>query len=113
MDDKTRNQPASAPPDGGGMTDATGSLTPEPEEGPFVPAELREMTDPRHASDLTAATYRRREDRRSSNSDEPGSLIEQGDRTAPNDRDGGYGSEHGLARNDPAYNEQARFPDRR
>jgi len=36
--------------------------------------------------------------------DDPGSLGERPlEEIGPNERDGGYGSEHGLAPNDPAY----------
>jgi hypothetical protein len=31
---------------GGGMTGATGDLTPDDAERPFIPAELREMSEP-------------------------------------------------------------------
>jgi hypothetical protein len=41
---------------GGGMTGATGDLTPD-EAGtdPFVPAETREIADPEHQADVTEA----------------------------------------------------------
>jgi hypothetical protein len=94
----------------GGMTGATGSLTPSESEveDEFVPAETREMSDPRTARQLTAAAHRRAETRRAEESDQPGSLIERGDATAPNARDGGYGSEKGLAADDPAYRMEER-----
>ena len=96
----------------GGMTGATGSLTPSESEAEeeFVPAETREMSDPRAARQLTAAAHRRAETRRAEESDEPGSLIERGDATAPNARDGGYGSEKGLAADDPAYRMEVHPP---
>lgn len=31
---------------GGGMTGSTGDLTPEDSDGPFIPAELREISSP-------------------------------------------------------------------
>jgi hypothetical protein len=94
----------------GGMTGATGSLTPSESEAEdeFMPAETREMSDPQAARKLTAAAHRRAESRREEESDEPGSLIERGDATAPNARDGGYGSEKGLAADDPAYRMEER-----
>ncbi len=85
------------------MTGATGSLTPDQADAEFVPAETREISDPATARDLTDAAHRRAAIRREDEPDEPGRLIERGERTAPNDRDGGYGSEHGLAADDPAY----------
>ncbi len=96
--------------DQGGMTGATGSLTPSDSETEeeFVPAETREMSDPHAARKLTGAAHRRAETRRTDESDEPGSLIERGDATAPNARDGGYGSEKGLATEDPAYRMEER-----
>lgn len=94
----------------GAMTEATGSLTPDDGDEAFVPAETREVTDPGAARDLTAAGHRRREERRASGPDDPGSLIPRGEQMPPNDRDGGYGSEHGLAGDDPAYLEQPRLP---
>jgi carbon monoxide dehydrogenase subunit G len=87
-----------------------GRLTPsesEPEDE-FVPAETREISDPRAARQLTGAAHRRAETRRAEVTDEPGSLIERGDATAPNARDGGYGSEMGLAADDPAYRMEER-----
>lgn len=87
----------------GGMTGATGSLTPDDPDDEFVPAETREIGDPRTARDLTDAAYGRAEERRAQGSDAPGRLVEAGEHIAPNDRDGGYGSEHGLSAADPAH----------
>jgi hypothetical protein len=104
-----------APPSGetegaGALTGATGNLTPDDAEDAFVPAETRELTDAAAARDVTAAAHRRREARNADRTDEPGRLLERGERTAPNDRDGGYGSEAGLAGDDPAYREDAHLP---
>lgn len=95
----------------GGMTGATGDLTPDDPDDEFVPAETREISDAGTARDLTAAAHRRREARRAIGSDEPGSLRARGADTAPNDRDGGYGSEHGLGADDPAYREEEHLPE--
>lgn len=92
------------------MTEATGSLTPDGADEAFVPAETRELTDARAARDMTAAAHRRRDTRRASGSDDPGSLITRQENTQPNDRDGGYGSEHGLSGDDPAYVEETHLP---
>lgn len=99
-----------APPEGGdelgALTGATGSLTPDDPDDAFVPAETREMSEPGAARDITAAAHRRADARRAEAPDAPGRLRGLEDRTAPNDRDGGYGSEHGLAAADPAYREE-------
>jgi hypothetical protein len=87
----------------GGLTGATGNLTPSDPDDEFVPAETREINDPHAARQVTAETHRRAEARREEQSDQPGRLIYREDDTAPNDRDGGYGSEKGLAADDPAY----------
>jgi len=111
MDDFERI-PAPPSSDGelGGMTGATGSLTPDDPDEAFVPAETREVSDPEAARDITAAAHRRREDRAAELPDDPGSLRARGAATPPNDRDGGYGSEHGLAGDDPAYREEEHLP---
>ena len=113
MDERDPRFPA--PPSGetegaGAMTGATGSLTPDDADEAFVPAETREISDAAAARDVTAAAHRRREARNADRTDEPGRLRERDDRTAPNDRDGGYGSETGLAGDDPAYREEAHLP---
>ena len=88
--------------DRGGMTGATGDLTSDNPDEDFVPAETRELNDPAAARQLTATAHRRAESRRNEHA-EPGQLLVRGDQTAPNDRDGGYGSAKGLAADDPAY----------
>ncbi|MBA2632019.1 MAG: hypothetical protein H0U86_03280, partial [Chloroflexi bacterium] len=40
---------------GGGMTGATGDLTPDDDHEAFVPAERREISDPEHQADVTTA----------------------------------------------------------
>ncbi len=87
---------------GGGMTGATGDLVPDRTDEAFDPGERREVEDPVHHADLTEAQGRRA----------PAQLAEAGDPTAsmptggPTNlasRDDGYGSEHGLNPEDPAY----------
>jgi hypothetical protein len=90
----------------GGMTGATGSLTPDGSDDEFIPAETRELNDPAASHAGTASAHQRAEERHRAQPDEPGSLIELGEETAPNDRDGGYGSSHGLAPDDPAYRQE-------
>jgi hypothetical protein len=88
------------------LTGATGSLTPDDVDEPFVPAEQREIADPKHAREVTASVHRRATQRQSEPSD-AGALIGE-DQIAPNDRDGGYGSSRGLAPDDPAYRMEER-----
>ncbi len=94
-----------------GMTGASGDLTPDDPDEAFVPAERREIDDPGAARELTAASHQRRRERRAVVEDDPGSLIPRGDDMPPNDRDGGYGSEHGLSSDDPAYAHETRLPE--
>jgi hypothetical protein len=90
----------------GAMTGATGSLTPDDADEPFVPAEQREIADPSLARGVTAAVHRRAT-RRQAEPNPAGTLIGE-DVIAPNDRDGGYGSARGLAPDDPAYRMEER-----
>lgn len=94
----------------GGMTGATGNLSPDDPEGEFIPAERREVDTPEGAGQVTAAAHRRHASRAAAEADVPGRLIERGAETGPNDRDGGYGSEHGLASRDPAYRVEEHLP---
>lgn len=80
------------------MTGATGDLTPPEEDEDFVPGERRVIEDDRQEVAVTSAMHQEA-DRHRSLRDDPG----QQDALAPNQRDGGYGSEHGLSRDDPAY----------
>jgi hypothetical protein len=111
MDDRERfPAPPDADEDLGALTGATGSLTPDDPDGEFMPAETREVSDPEAARAITAASHRRREQRTAGAPDEPGGLRAGEEWEAPNDRDGGYGSEHGLAGDDPAYREAEHLP---
>ena len=88
---------------GGGMTGATGDLTPDDADEAFVPAELREISDPEHQADVTTAHARL-------------APAQRGDVGSPGDahagggapRDGGSGSGHGLSGADPAYRMESR-----
>lgn len=87
----------------GGMTGATGDLTPDEGDHPFVPAELREISDPEHQAEVTAAQGRHAPGQHG----RPGAVPEAGgEGAAP--RDAGYGSEHGLSSADPAYRMESR-----
>jgi hypothetical protein len=56
----------------GGMTGATGNLTPDQPDDEFVPAETREISDPAGASRLTASAHDRADARGADPGDEPG-----------------------------------------
>ena len=87
----------------GGMTGATGDLTPDDAAGEFIPAERREISDPEHQAEVTAGHGR-------------GAPAQHGEFGVPGEshasggapRDGGTGSEHGLSGVDPAYRMESR-----
>ncbi len=85
------------------MTGATGDLTPDDEREAFVPAELREISDPEHQGDVTTA-HGRAAPAQHGDVGSPGES--QGGGGAP--RDGGSGSAHGLSGADPAYRMESR-----
>lgn len=93
---------------GGGLTGATGDLTPADGTDPFVPGELREIAGDEERARVTteqgaAAPSQHGE------AGQPGWGPDTGDSTdAP--RDGGYGSEAGLAPDDPAYRIEPHAP---
>ena len=93
--------------DQGGMTGATGSLTPSDPDDEFVPAETREVSDPHSARRVTAETYRRGEDRGAHEAD-PAGPDDVDDRKPQATRGGGYGTGGGLSEDDPAYRMEER-----
>lgn len=90
-------------PGGGGMTGATGDLTPADADVPFVPAERREISDPQHQAEVTTS-HGRGAPAQQADLGDPGESHGSGG--AP--RDGGTGSEHGLSGADPAYRMESR-----
>jgi hypothetical protein len=88
---------------GGGMTGATGDITPDDADEPFVPAELREISDPEHQAEVTTA-HGRAAPAQHGEIGSPGESDPSG--SAP--RDAGYGSGHGLSPADPAYRMESR-----
>lgn len=80
------------------LTGATGDVTPPEADEDFVPGERRAIEDDRQQGAVLSAMHQEA-DRHRSLRDDPG----QQDALAPNQRDGGYGSEHGLNRDDPLY----------
>jgi hypothetical protein len=106
MTDRDRTsdrEPELPPPESGegAMTGATGSLTPDSATDEFVPAERREISDPAHLRDVTV-TQRREGDRRHPDVGDPEDQPVRGPTELAN-LDAGYGSEHGLRPDDPAY----------
>ena len=85
------------------MTGATGDLTPDDATGEFIPAELREISDPEHQAEVTTAQGR-------GAPAQHGELGDPGESSGPGaaPRDGGSGSEHGLSGSDPAYRMESR-----
>ena len=91
----------------GGLTGATGNLTPSDPDDEFVPAETREISDPNAARRITAETYRRGEGRGARQTDPTGPPVTD-DRKPQQTRGGGYGTGGGLSEEDPAYRMEER-----
>ena len=91
----------------GGLTGATGSLTPSDPDDEFIPAETREISDPDAARRVTADTHRRGEDRGARQSD-PQGPDHVDERKPQATRGGGYGTGGGLSEEDPAYRMEER-----
>ncbi len=87
---------------GGGLTGATGHLTPDASERPFVPAERREMED--RQGEVTASPARLTAEELS----QEGNPVVAGDATDLAQAAGGYASRSGLAGDDPAYRMEQR-----
>ena len=94
------------PGGGGGMTGATGDLTPDTTDDAFVPGELREVADP----DEQARMTREQGAHAPSQQGEIGDPEAEPTRPPTNlaNRDEGYGSTHGLRGDDPAYRMEGR-----
>jgi hypothetical protein len=86
---------------GGGLTGATGDLTFEENERPFVTGEAREVSDAAHRGDVTAAQIRRAPAQTGDIGDP--STRPEGGATTLAESDAGYASSHGLNPEDPAY----------
>ena len=87
---------------GGGLTGATGNLTPDASERPFVPAERREMED--RQGEVTASPARLTAEELS----QEGNPLVAGDATELAQAAGGYASRSGLGGDDPAYRMEQR-----
>ena len=93
---------------GGGLTGATGDLTPADTDAAFDPGERREFGDPAVQAEMTAAQGARADAQQG----QIGRPEDQpvGGPTNLADRDMGYGSEHGLDPEDPAYRMESHPP---
>ena len=94
---------------GGGMTGATGDLTPDENPEELVTGERREIEDPTAQAAVTQAQAHDAPAQAGS-SGSPGSTADDEGPTELGTHDAGYGSEHGLAPNDPAYRMEQREP---
>jgi hypothetical protein len=95
-------------PGGGGMTGATGDLTPDESAEPFTPGERREIDDPEQRGRVTHEQAIRGPGT-AADAGDPGWGPDTGDSTdAP--RDAGYGSTHGLSSDDDAYRMEHHAP---
>ena len=89
------------------MTGATGDLTPDDRQRDFEPGELREVADPHHQADVTRSQGAHAP-AQSGEVGDPGGELEEGGPTNMATRESGYGSEHGLSPDDPAYRMESR-----
>jgi hypothetical protein len=87
---------------GGALTGATGDLTPDTTDDAFVPGERREIAEPETRGAVTAEQGARAPAQSGDVGDPAGHQVEGGP-TNMAERESGYGSEHGLSPNDPAY----------
>jgi hypothetical protein len=87
---------------GGALTGATGDLTPDDTDRAFVPGERREMEDAGSRGDVTDRQGAGAPAQHGELGDPAGEDVDGGP-TEMAQRESGYGSEHGLAPNDPAY----------
>ena len=96
-------------PGGGGLTGATGDLTPDEADEAFVPGERREMEDADARARVTARQAASAPAQQGEVGDPAGRQPEGGP-TELAERESGYGSEHGLSPDDPAYRMETHPP---
>lgn len=89
------------------MTGATGDLTPDEIQRDFEPGEWREASDAVHHADVTRSRAAAAPAQRGEVGD-PGGELEVGGPPHMATRESGYGSEHGLSPDDPAYRMETR-----
>jgi hypothetical protein len=91
----------------GGLTGATGDLTPDTIQSDFEPGELREVSNPAHQADVTQAQAARAP-AQTGNVGSPDDDRREGGPTELATRESGYGADHGLSPEDPAYRMERR-----
>jgi len=89
------------------MTGATGDLTPDEIQRDFEPGEWREASDPLHQGQVTEVQASRAP-AQLGEVGEPGGEMSVRPPTNMANREAGYGSEHGLSPDDPAYRMEVR-----
>ena len=94
---------------GGGLTGATGDLTPDDVDEPFIPGELREIAGPDDRARVTAEQGAAAPAQQGEIGDPAGEEVRGGPTNMP-ERASGYGSEHGLSPDDPAYRVEVHPP---
>jgi hypothetical protein len=92
------------------MTGATGDLTPDEAHEAFVPGERREIEDPDARAHVTAQQAASAPAQQGEVGDPAGQRVESGGPTELAQRESGYGSEHGLSPEDPAYRMETHPP---
>jgi len=96
-------------PGGGGLTGATGDLTPAESDEVFVPGERREIEDPDARARVTTEQAASAPSQQGEIGDPAGERVDGG-ATDMSERESGYGSEHGLSPDDPAYRMETHPP---
>ena len=96
-------------PGGGGLTGATGDLTPDETDEAFVPGERREIEDPDARARVTTEQAASAPSQQGEVGDPAGERADGG-ATEMSERESGYGSEHGLSPDDPAYRMETHPP---
>lgn len=89
------------------MTGATGDLTPDEVQQDLRPGEWREASGASHRAAVTRAQAAAAPAQRGETGD-PGGDLESDGPTELATRESGYGSEHGLSPDDPAYRMETR-----
>jgi hypothetical protein len=92
----------------GGLTGATGSLTPSDPDDEFVPAETREISDPDGARQVTGELHRQAAEHGVGGPAGAAGPEPVSDDKPQSTRSGGYGSGTGLSADDPAYRMEER-----
>jgi hypothetical protein len=91
----------------GGLTGATGDLTPDAIPDELVTGERREIEDPERQAAVTQAQAHAAP-AQEGDTGVPGAVADDQGPTELGTRDAGYGSEHGLSPTDPAYRMERR-----